>query len=319
MQYKDIKMKQIVILLVMTPFLLYSQKRDTIVEKSNGENRIKMVEYYESKLPQKEDYWSRKGLASKYTEEESFMMGHPKVRGIGYFTDHDSTIYYYQNAKIKRKDIYDKQETLRYNYSESWTLNYITREVKGNIECIDWQGLEIELKDEVIFYEGRIGEKENRTIKIKNKLNEEVKLWIASTGDGVEIEQELIEIGKEEEKSIRIDYIAKRKDLKTEIKIRNGRGQELNLPLRISGYDIEELDFEGETSIELVSREKIIFKNDGGSKLLKIYKSDELISIYALSEMLPEISVGEMALGDYKLELINLRDNSKKQCKVILK
>ena len=63
-------------------------------------------------------------------------------------------------------------------------------------------------------------------------------------------------------------------------------------------------------------REDIVIKLENGERLLKIYHKGELVSNHPLSQIVNKIDLVYLEEGVFLLEIIDLKTNAKKYCRI---
>ena len=91
------------------------------------------------------------------------------------------------------------------------------------------------------------------------------------------------------------------------------------MPFELYGYDLSSEDFDLGEKIEFEKLEKLIIKLDSKEKLLKIYRNEDMISNHSIPKIYNEVDIRSLEKGEYIFEIINLGNNQKRSCKVILK
>jgi len=289
-------MKYFLIIFCLSPILLFSQKRDTIIFQ-NGSNSQMIIT---------ETYFSDK---SKLTPIDHFM----RRNGV----EGDSIIYYFENEKIQR---IHSNGFYHYQYDDDWELICIEKNKGNTTSYLYWKNQKLELFQQSIFLVEKFGKNIRSNFLLKNNSKDLMKINVSGS-ENIYFTTRNIEILPFEEFELNFK-IAVLEESETVFQLINDENERINIPIKVTGYDLDDDNFfnkyfyKNQIPIDIGMRENIVIKLKNGERLLKIYHKGDLIRNYPLSQIVNKIDLAYFDEGEYLLEIIDLKNNAKKYCRI---
>ena len=296
--------------IVLLPLLLFAQKRDTSLVSIGEYESMEIKEIHKVKVGV---------VKKKYTKEEIATKKYrPKYVGPPY-RELDSIIYFHENEKIKKIEFV--QRRYNFNYDENWNLTFIEKGDYGNSSIVFWENLTFEIKELTPQVYGKFGNNIPFKFGIKNNSKEVKELNLSSNDDSIRLQSSKISIPPHEELSLSI-VIKVDTEEKKKLVFSNEKNQKFDFPIEVIGYDLDDSDFlstyfyKDKLPIDIGDRENLLIKLESGERLLKIYKEGKLIWNHPIPQIINQVDVAYFEGGEYLLEIIDLKTNGKKYCRI---
>ena len=311
------------------PVILCAQQRpDTLRFKdADGHEHYKITSYYPGGAVRSEGFYS--GKIGSPSKEDAFMRG-VKVEGIevqmstffgvkNQIPSLDSARFYSVDGVLQERKVSSPSGgiTYIYEYDEEGRLGWIIQKESGR--PVQYLALgKLIFFDRRQIVEGRIGETVTVDIPIAIKGRDNFKLKLSSSSKWVKtLHQRTFDPERDSSLSLAITFPATIKE--EYLKMEDESGGSFSFPITIIGYDLFSHDFEASDLSEVVfpmdGRKQLVIKADE-SKLIRLYRDEELIDNYPTGQIRSEIDIKGFRRGQYLVEAVDFRANKKKYCKI---
>ncbi len=298
-------------------------------QDDDGVEHLKITTYYPGGEIRSIGFYSKK--KGHLTREQAFMRG-VKLDGMQnqqavLFPEKDrlptldSTRMYSIDGKLQERTISGPDKVVRftYEYDEPGRLVWMIEEELNRSTPIKYIALgRLMFFDRNQIVEGRIGETVQVDIPIHIKGTGDFPLTLSSSSSQLMIVNQ--KTFKPERDSVLSLAIKVPADIKEEyLELKDDSGKTLRFPITIIGYDLFSHDFETSDLSEVVfpmdGRKQLVIKADE-SKLIRLYRDEELIDNYPTGQIRSEIDIKGFRKGQYVVEAVDFRANQKKYCKI---
>lgn len=303
----------------LLPYLFFAQNSDTLTYQKDSLYQMVITDYNGPELKKKSRYYTKNKLALKMSKADAFSRAIPYSKENGFYEKLDSVLTFHSNGNLEHKTIYNPNIDFWYHYNEKENISYVRKVIENNFSILLWEKNGLEIGNLPIKFEGKIGESPVLFFQLKNNSSKELKFKIKDLEPRIRTFQEEFLLSPNENYSVKVAIEFTRKFKNSTLFIYNEKGDFFPLPFELYGYDLSSENFELGEKIEFKKKEKLVVKLDSREKLLRIYRSENMISNHSVSKIYNEVDISTLEKGEYIFEIINLGNNQKRSCKVILK
>lgn len=294
------KYNLILFFLSLSFYSLFAQHKDEIIISENGDTiKYKTISNHQNGKIAHIQYLSQHKELKSLSKEEMFMRG----------------IYFNKGKHFTRVD---KIET--YLYNQNWELEEIkTSKDDEDIPFINLNKSDLIIENKFLHLEGQSNETIEFNLELKNNTTQHRILKIKNLNKDLIVPQE-IKLTPLENKTILINHKIQKGFKNFNIEILEKGVLKNDISIEIIGYDLIDSDFKAEQQLERIiplKGKEIFIQIDGNEKLLKIHSQEKTYNV-PIGTKVKTIDTSTLAKGFYLIEVIDLKDNSSKYCKIQL-
>ena len=307
------------LLICLLPYLIFAQSSDTLLFQKDSLYQMVITNYNGPELKKKSRYYTKNKLALKMSRPDAFSRGIPSSKENGFYEKLDSVLTFNRNGILEHKKSYNPEIDFWYHYNEEEKISYVRKVIENNFSILLWENNGLEIGNLPIKLEGKIGESPVLYFQLKNNSDKELKLRIQDLEPRIHLFQEEFILAPNETFNVKVavEFIHRIKN--STLFIYNEKGDIFGLPFELSGYDLSSENFDLGEKIEFEKKEQLIIKLNSREKLLKIYRNGNMISNHSVPKIYNEVDISFLGKGEYTFEIVNLGNDQKRSCKVILK
>ncbi len=310
--------------------LLGQERFDTLIFKDDlGHDHYKITSYYPQGEIRSVGFYSAK--TGPLSKEEAFMRGtkleeRENHLPVLFSAAHDipsldSALFYSVDGVLQERQLSSRSGgvSLTYEYDAEGNLSWvIQKELRSSIPIRYIALGRLIFFDRRQVVEGRIGDVVQVDIPIAIKGETKMSLKFSSSSQLLKtVGQRVLDPARDSVLSLAITVPAQISE--EYIKLEDESGKSFSLPITIIGYDLFSQDFENASVPEVVfpleGRKQLVIKAEE-SKLIRLYRNEELIDNYPTGRQRSEIDIKGLKKGQYLVEAVDFRANEKKYCRI---
>ncbi|MFT6319982.1 MAG: hypothetical protein ACJAT4_000904 [Granulosicoccus sp.] len=307
------------LLICLLPYLFFAQNSDTLIFQKDSLYQMVITDYNGTELKKVSRYYTKNKLALKMSRADAFSRAIPYSKEDGFYEKFDSVLTFHLNGNLEHKKSYNPTIDFWYHYNEEEKISYVRKVIENDFSVLLWEKNGLEIGNLPIKLEGKIGESPVLFFQLKNNSDKDLSLKLQSLNPRFHLFHEEFNLPPNESYKIKVAVEFMQKIKNSTVFIYNEKGDIFGLPFELYGYDLSSENFDLGEKIEFEKPEKLIIKLDSKEKLLKIYRNEDMISNHSIPKIYNEVDIRSLEKGEYIFEIINLGNNQKRSCKVILK
>ncbi len=316
------------ILIILFPLIAIGQPKSGFIEleDENGKTYYKSIKYFETGKIKTITYWSIH--EANLIKQDRFMRGLEMDEEEVPYVGVDSIFFYSESGDFIRKMIISEDDHLELGqlrrYDDEFIYTSLWKRYNSSL-IVALGNTQLEIKSNTIQLEGRIGESITFPFEIKlwESQTESLVLYLESPDNQISVPDSIL-LRKDQKTVVDLVIAINQHIDEVTVLALTSSGESFPLEFSVRGYDLFQNDFQADLNtaqrglVDLGDKRKLIIKSDGPEKLIRLYRNENLIDHYPISQIGSSINVKGFKKGTYVLELVNLGTQEKKYCAIEL-
>lgn len=316
------------ILIILFLLIAIGQPKSGFIEleDENGKTYYKSIKYFETGKIKTITYWSIH--EANLIKQDRFMRGLEMDEEEVPYVGVDSIFFYSESGDFIRKMIISEDDHLELGqlrrYDDEFIYTSLWKRYNSSL-IVALGNTQLEIKSNTIQLEGRIGESITFPFEIKlwESQTESLVLYLESPDNQISVPDSIL-LRKDQKTVVDLVIAINQHIDEVTVLALTSSGESFPLEFSVRGYDLFQNDFQADLNtaqrglVDLGDKRKLIIKSDGPEKLIRLYRNENLIDHYPISQIGSSINVKGFKKGTYVLELVNLGTQEKKYCAIEL-